>query len=148
MRDKVLSKEGAILELENICTMYEKNLNDEQHKSSSLSKKLRQVSLSAEDSIWELQEHNAVLKSRLEEAQNRLIEVESFLTSDRGSVMLQMEEALAECKLRVAELEAAKDDYEVELAGRRRDGSGDKENRSNGAVREGKSSFGLSSFLS
>ena len=71
---------------------YEKCLNDELNTTKALRKQLKQMSLAAEDTIWELQESNAELRSKLEEAQSRLIEVETFLGSDRGLLLLNMEE--------------------------------------------------------
>ena len=88
---------------------YEKILNEETSASRSLRKQLRQVSLAAEDSIWELQESNAELKMKLEAANKRLEEVNVFLDSDKGGLLLNMEEELAASRLRIAELEAEKE---------------------------------------
>lgn len=111
------------MELEKLRSTYEKSLQDEVTKSNSLRKQLKQVNLAAEDTIWELQESNAELRSKLEDAQNRLVEVETFLSSDRGAVLLNLEEELAASKMRIAELEAEKDDLELEVVHRRRAGA-------------------------
>ena len=55
------------------------------------------------------------IKEQLEATKGKLVEVELYLSSERGNVTLQLEEELATAKLRIAELEAEKDDMEIEL---------------------------------
>jgi len=100
--------------------LHEKALTEEIHKGNALRKQLKQIDLAAEDTIWDLHEKNAELRSKLKEAQTRLVEVETFLSSDRGAVLLSLEEDLAASKLRVAELEAEKDSIEIGVMHRRR----------------------------
>eukprot|EP00597_Dinobryon_sp_UTEXLB2267_P019480 CAMPEP_0201109238 /NCGR_PEP_ID=MMETSP0812-20130820/65151_1 /ASSEMBLY_ACC=CAM_ASM_000668 /TAXON_ID=98059 /ORGANISM="Dinobryon sp., Strain UTEXLB2267" /LENGTH=109 /DNA_ID=CAMNT_0047371105 /DNA_START=216 /DNA_END=545 /DNA_ORIENTATION=+ len=59
-----------------------------------------------------------MIRKDLVSCQAKLVEVESFLSSDDGKFALHLEEQLAVCKLRVAELEAEKDYYELELHNR------------------------------
>ena len=132
---------------------YEKCLSDELNNSKALKKQLKQMSLAAEDTIWELQETNAELRSKLEEAQSRLIEVEAFLGSDRGMLLLNMEEELAACKLRLAEMEAEKDDLEFssgqrKLHSARLPMAGNKENGGNAILRERTSKAGILTLMS
>ena len=132
---------------------YEKCLNDELNNTKTLRKQLKQMSLAAEDTIWELQETNADLRSKLEETQSRLIEVEGFLGSDRGLLLLNMEEELAACKLRLAEMEAERDDLELISSHRRPQSSrllahGDKENGGNAILRERTSKAGILTLMS
>ena len=55
------------------------------------------------------------IKEQLETTKAKLVEVEMYLSSEKGNVTLQLEEELAAAKLRIAELEAEKDDMEIEL---------------------------------
>ena len=107
----------------------EKQLMYERETSSSLRKQIKILQLSAEDTAWELQEQLAhatntlqierdsanELKEVLGTTQSKLVEVEMFLSSERGSVTLQLEEELAAAKLKIAELEADKDELEIEI---------------------------------
>lgn len=92
-----------------------------------LRKQLKQAQLAAEDNDWQLQEQLAHvshilqmeketsndLRSKLLSAQAKLVEVEMFLNSENGAMSLQLEEELAAAKMRIADLEAAKDDMEL-----------------------------------
>ena len=94
-----------------------------------LKKVLKENQRSSEDNEWQLQEqlaqsnslilkekeHTNELNNRIAVLQNKLIEVESFLQSENGQLVLELEEELAVCKLKIAELEADKDYFEVEL---------------------------------
>ena len=55
------------------------------------------------------------LRKSAELNNSKLTEVESFLSGSEGRLTLQLEEQLASCKLKVAELEAEKDYFEIEL---------------------------------
>lgn len=95
----------------------------------ALRKQIKQTQILAEDNEWQLQEQlaqmntflqaerdeSAMIRARLAEAENKLVEVEFFLGSDRGSIALQLEEQLAEARLKIAELEADKDDLEMRI---------------------------------
>lgn len=104
-------------------------LDSELTISNSLRKSLKQVHESSKTNEWNLLEQVSTLTKNLniersevetlkKEAaitQSKLVEVESFLHSDEGMLTLQLEEQLASCRLQVAQLEAEKDYYEVEL---------------------------------
>ena len=97
--------------------------------TGALRKQLKQTQLLAEDNEWQLQEQlahmNSILqgerdviselKSKLIRAEGSLVEVEMFLGSDRGAIALQLEEELAASRLRIAELEAEKDELDLNL---------------------------------
>lgn len=97
--------------------------------SRSLKAQMKQSQLSSEDNEWKLQEEmahisnllaserelNSELRLRLAALEDKHSEVETFLMSERGSAVLAMEGDLAVAKLRIAELEAEKDEFELEL---------------------------------
>lgn len=107
----------------------EKQLLYERETCSSLRKQIKMLQLSAEDTTWELQEQLAhatntlqierdsadEMKALLDGTQAKLVEVELYLSSERGSVTLQLEEELAAANMRIAKLEAEKDDLEIEV---------------------------------
>jgi len=119
-------------ELEHSLIEAERQLMFERETSSSLRKQIKNANITAEDTMWELQEQLAHatntmqlerdtardLREQLEATQAKLVEVEMYLTSERGSVALQLEEELAAAKLRIAELEEDKDDLEMKIQAR------------------------------
>ena len=136
-------------------------LSSETQNLTTTRKQLKAAQLAAEDNEWHLQEQLAhanntlqqerevsnELRNKLAVAQGKLVEVESFLGSDRGAMALQLEEELAASKLRIADLEAEKD--ELEFMKRRVGASSsngfDKENLSvigNGGHRSNSGVFG------
>jgi len=118
-----------IPELEKALRESEKSLNIEKEASNSLRKQIKLLHVSAEDTTWELQEqlahatntlqqerdHSLELKNQLEVTQNKLVEVESFLSSNKGNLLIQLEEELASAKLKIAELEEEKDHLEIHM---------------------------------
>jgi chromosome segregation ATPase len=122
-----------IPELEQALKESERQLSFERETSCSLRKQIKDANITAEDTMWELQEQLAhatntmqierdtalKLRGQLETTQAKLVEVEMYLTSERGSVALQLEEELASAKLRIAELEEDKDDLEMKIKDRK-----------------------------
>ena len=110
---KVSSRRSS--DLENAKRSIEIMLNNEIATCSTLRKQIRNVQLSAEDNEWQMQEQlaqinsmlqserdsNADMKKRLQIADAKIVEVEMYLSSDRGVLALQMEEELATSKLRI-----------------------------------------------
>lgn len=127
--EQLRASRRRIAETEQRCNAINIMLNNEMSSSTLLRKQLKQAQINAEDNEWMLQEQLAQLNNLLQQEREasqeirgqlaateaKLVEVESFLSSDRGEVFLKMEEELAEAKLRVAELEANKDDLEMEI---------------------------------
>jgi hypothetical protein len=122
-------REKRITEIEEKCKMIEGLLSKETGVSNNLIKQLKQSQLNAEDNEWQLQEQLAQmnnmlqlerenyneLKNELSVTQGKLVEVEMYLSSDRGAITLQLERELADSKLKISELEAEKDINEMEL---------------------------------
>ena len=122
-------REKRITEIEEKCKMIEGLLSKETGVSNNLRKQLKQSQLNAEDNEWQLQEQLAQmnnmlqlerenyneLKNELSVTQGKLVEVEMYLSSDRGAITLQLERELADSKLKISELEAEKDINEMEL---------------------------------
>jgi len=127
--EQLRASRRRIADVEQRCNSINIMLNNEMTSASVLRKQLKQAQINAEDNEWMLQEQLAQLNNQLQQEREasqeiksqlalteaKLVEVESFLSSDRGEVFLKMEEDLAEAKLRVAELEANKDDLEMEI---------------------------------
>lgn len=102
-------------------------LSSESASSSNLRKQLKQVQIQAQDNEWQLQEQlahinnqlsqekilNEDIKQKLSLCESKLTEVEMYFTTERGVLALQLEQELASCKLRIAELEAEKDEMEL-----------------------------------
>lgn len=127
MAQKFIEQESSIKvgsrrssDLENAKRSIEIMLNNEIATCSSLRKQVRNVQLSAEDNEWHMQEQlaqinsmlqaerdaNADLKKKLQAADAKIVEVEMYLSSDRGVLALQMEEELAASKLRIGKFTA------------------------------------------
>ena len=118
-----------LADLEKKSKEIESHLIREKDLNGVLRKQFRQIQLSSEDRAWELQEQLArsahalqqekdnheLSKKSLSEVQHKLVEVECFLTSEKGRVTLQFEEELAMTKLKIAQLEAEKDDLEIQI---------------------------------
>jgi hypothetical protein len=114
-------------ELELRCESLENMLSSESSSTSYLRKQLKQLQLLSQDNEWQLQEQlahtnsqlsqekdaNSDLRHRLSIYESKLIEVEMYFSSDKGALTLQLEQELAASKLRIAELEAEKDEYEL-----------------------------------
>ena len=95
-----------------------------------LKKILKRVQRESEDNEWQLQEQLAhsnslilqekekseQLISKVDELQNKIIEVETFLNGRDGQLALQLEEELAVSKLKIAELEAEQDSLQLKLS--------------------------------
>lgn len=127
------SLQKRIPELEQTLKESERQLSFERETSCALRKQIKSANITAEDTMWELQEQLAhatntmqierdtalKLREQLEATQAKLVEVEMYLTSERGSVALQLEEELATAKLRIAELEEDKDDLEMKIKDRK-----------------------------
>jgi len=127
--EQLRASRRRVAEIEQRCNAINIMLNNELSSSTLLRKQLKQTQINAEDNEWMLQEQLAQLNNLLQQEREanqeirgqlavteaKLVEVESFLSSDRGEVFLKMEEDLAEAKLRVAQLEAEKDDLEFEI---------------------------------
>ena len=111
------------------CRDLENALRSEINSTAILKKQMRQSQLNADDSIWQLEEQlahasnlimqereaNADLREKLSQMDTKLVEVEMYLSSDKGNISLQLEQELASSKLRIAELEAEKDEMSLEL---------------------------------
>lgn len=129
MASRYLGTQRKIHELEAKCKALDASLSSETLNMGQLRKQLKQAQLAAEDNDWQLQEQlahasnvvslekdaNNELRGKLSAAQAKLVEVEMFLNSDTGAVALQLEEELAAAKLKIAELEAEKDDLQLEM---------------------------------
>lgn len=135
--------EKRIVEIDEKCKMIEGLLSKETGVSNNLRKQLKQSQLNAEDNEWQLQEQLAQMnnilqlekdsyndiKNELSVTQGKLVEVEMYLTSDRGAITLQLERELADAKLKISELEAEKDINEIETIKRNKINNGNtKEN--------------------
>ena len=115
--------------LERQCNTLDAKLDAEANAMKSLRKQVKEFQVTAEDIEWKLQEElahvtnmfsserdlNSELKKTIATLEAEHNEVEQFLASERGSAFLTMETNLAMTKLRVAQLEAEKDDLELEL---------------------------------
>jgi len=129
MASRYLSTVRKIQEAEQKLKALESSLTTEMQNVVQLRKQLKQAQLAAEDNDWQLQEQlahasnqlhleketNSELKGKLASTQAKLIEVEMFLSSENGAFALQLEEALAAAKMKIAELEAEKDDLELQM---------------------------------
>jgi cell division protein FtsL len=120
MASRYLSTTRKIQETEQRCRLIESSLSSETQNVSQLRKQLKQAQLAAEDNDWQLQEHmekesNNELRATLSTTQAKLVEVEMFLNSENGAMALQLEEELAAAKMKIAELEAEKDDLELRM---------------------------------
>lgn len=133
MASRYLSTVRKIQEAEQKLKALESSLTTEMQNVVQLRKQLKQAQLAAEDNDWQLQEQlahasnqlhleketNSELKGKLASTQAKLIEVEMFLSSENGAFALQLEEALAAAKMKIAELEAEKDDLELQMRSNR-----------------------------
>ena len=139
----IINSEKRIIEIEEKCKLIEGLLSKESGISNNLKKQLKQTQLNAEDNEWQLQEQLAQMnnilqlekdsyndiKNELSVTQGKLVEVEMYLTSDRGAITLQLERELADAKLKISELEAEKDINEIETIKRNKINNGNtKEN--------------------
>jgi len=120
---------NRISELENKIKSVETLLTQEITTTNAMKRQLKQTQLSAEDNEWQLQEqlaqmnnmlvmerhNNNDLKRKLQSTEVKLVEVEMFLGSDRGALTLKLEEELADARLRIAELEADKDELSIKV---------------------------------
>lgn len=68
-----------------------------------------------ENQLSPLSSENAQLRHEIGILKNKLIEVESFVDSDNGRLLIQMENELAESKLRLADVECENDDLKVAI---------------------------------
>lgn len=107
-------------------------LNTESSSALNLRKQIKQLSNIAQDTEWQLQEQlahcsntltqekelSSELKSKLSVAEAKLIEIEMYFTTDKGILALQLEQELANAKLKIAELEAEKDELEFDYRNR------------------------------
>lgn len=119
--------------LESKCANLESFVATETSTVTNLRKILKQSQRTAEDTEWQLQEQlahtnnllinerevNLDLKQEISLLQNKLVEVETFMDSDSGKLLLQFEEELAVSKLRIAELEEEKDCLELQVRNRK-----------------------------
>ena len=131
---RMIEAEYVVTEYEARCTAAESTLKSEKATVSHLKRIMKQSQRDAEDSEWQLQEQlahsNSIIlqekekcektHSELLDCQNKLIEVESFLSSEDGKLALALEADLATCRLRIAELEADKDYLELDISKRDR----------------------------
>lgn len=129
MASRYLSTTRKIQETEQRCRLIETSLSSESQNVAQLRKQLKQAQLAAEDNDWQLQEQlahasnmlhmekesNNELRATLSTTQAKLVEVEMFLNSENGAMALQLEEELAAAKMKIAELEAEKDDLELQM---------------------------------
>lgn len=90
---------------------------------AKLRKSLKQCQVAAEDNEWQFQEQLAhinnmlqierqgadELKQQVKELQGKLVEVEMYLGSEKGSAVLRLEEELAETRLKLANFEEESD---------------------------------------
>lgn len=127
LANRVIEEQRNLRDLESRCNVAEAQLESESATANSLRKMLKQNQRDYEDSEWSLQEQlahlnnsfqnekdaNLELSNRLSVCQNKLIEVETFLSSNKGKVALQLEEQLAESKLKIAQLESEKDELMI-----------------------------------
>ena len=65
--------------------------------------------------VSSLRSEKVALQRSLDEAQLQLADVKGFMRSDRGSTLKNMELALAQSKLQLAQCEGEKDDLEMRL---------------------------------
>ncbi len=114
----------------------ETSRQEEMMKASDLRKSLKQSQLAAEDSEWQYQEQIAHINNLLqierqgaedsrrtiEELKAKLVEVEMYLCSERGTAVLRLENELAATRLKLAEFEEERDRRDL-LDSRQRDGS-------------------------
>jgi len=144
MASRYLSSVRRVHEMEQKLKVLEGSFSAEMQNVLQLRKQLKQAQLAAEDNDWQLQEQlahasnilhleketNSELRTRLASSQAKLVEVEMFLNSEGGTFALQLEEALSAAKMRIAELEADKDDLELQIKNVKKHGSGiEKENQ-------------------
>jgi len=130
--NKYISFKQDIVDSEARCINTQKLLDSEVYNISCLRRSMAQSHQTAQANEWNLLEKisnlnkllnsertcSELLRKDVINCQAKLVEVESFLSSDDGKFALHLEEQLAICKLRVAELEAEKDYYELELHNR------------------------------
>ena len=109
------------------CESHNKNIEHYREIVNELNRKVRESkqdsilhSYELEAELRDLKESNLMLstacdksKSELAKAKAKLIEVEMYMDSDEGGFTLKLEEELALAKLRLAELESEKDDWEM-----------------------------------
>ena len=126
----MIESEQVVNALEMKCVSIEGNLKSERSNMEHLKKILKRVQRESEDNEWQLQEQLAhsnslilqekekseQLISKVDELQNKIIEVETFLNGRDGQLALQLEEELAVSKLKIAELEAEQDSLQLKLS--------------------------------
>ena len=109
------------------CQTLDKHIEEYREVVDTLNRKVRSSqqdsilhSYKLETELSDLKESNLMLstacdKSKYELAKVRakLIEVEMYMDSDEGGFTLKLEEELAHAKLRLAELESEKDEWEM-----------------------------------
>lgn len=127
---EVCKSVGENTKLTQRCAVLDKNFEEYRELNATLNRKMR---ASQQDSILhaykletelsDLKESNLVLstvcekdKAELDRVKSKLIEVEMYMDSDEGGFTLQLEEELALAKLRLAELESEKDEWEMNRA--------------------------------
>jgi hypothetical protein len=113
------------------CETLDKNIENYREVIDTLNRKVRSSqqdsilhSYKLETELGDLKESNLMLstacdksKDELAKVKAKLIEVEMYMDSDEGGFTLKLEEELALAKLRLAELESEKDDWEMNTSG-------------------------------
>mmetsp|Transcript_11921 Transcript_11921/g.19403 ORF Transcript_11921/g.19403 Transcript_11921/m.19403 type:complete len:179 (-) Transcript_11921:117-653(-) len=121
---KSVEEKSALIEK---CESQTSNINHYRELVDELNRKIRESkqdsilhSYELESELRDLKESNLVMstaceksKTELAQAKAKLIEVEMYMDSDEGGFTLKLEEELAVAKLRLAELESEKDEWEM-----------------------------------
>lgn len=115
------------------CLTLDKSVEEYREVIDNLNRKVRSSqqdsilhSYKLETELSDLKESNLILsascdksKDELAKVKAKLIEVEMYMDSDEGGLTLKLEEELALAKLRLAELESEKDDWEMKRSSSR-----------------------------
>jgi len=118
-----------IFDIQNRYNQLDRQLKYHEKSSKEIVNQLRQANKQYQDREWQLQETlvhtenvlkleiegTRILKEKIASQEEKLTEVEYFMSSERGQLCLKLEEELAAAKLGLAELESEKDELMLRI---------------------------------
>lgn len=127
--NSVTGLKREIFDIQNRYSQLDRQLKYHEKSSKEIVNQLRQANKQYQDREWQLQEtlvHTEnvlklevegarMLRERVAALEEKLTEVEGFMSSERGQLCLKLEEELAAAKLGLAELESEKDELMLRL---------------------------------
>lgn len=127
--NSVTGLKREIFDIQNRYSQLDRQLKYHEKTSKEIVNQLRQANKQYQDREWQLQESlvhtenvlklemegTRMLKDKNSSLEEKLTEVEYFMSSERGQLCLKLEEELAAAKLGLAELESEKDELMLRL---------------------------------